>query len=125
MKDKLKDILFRLSIFGMLFVVPMVNSCGPQPQQTNTEHKGIKLEPSRFGNAQIEDVQIVNTRVLFDGSYRFNIYFVRFKFNGHYYIDNGDYMFHSPDCDCQSSTIEAPSLLSTPFGSSNSSLFDW
>ena len=38
------------------------------------------------------------------------IKFTRFKYNGHWYITTGgEYLFHSPDCDCQN----------------KSTLFDW
>ena len=128
MKDRVKDILFRLSIFGLLFVVPMVNGCGPQPQpqqQPQTETEGTRVVSKIGSESVIQDVQAVHFHAKDEGI-DFCVCFVRFKFNGHYYIAKDQHdgiLFHAPDCDCQNGDTGS-SLLSSPFGSS-SSMFDW
>lgn len=117
MKDRVKNILFRLSIFGLLFVVPMVNGCGPQPQQKQyptQETRKPAFEPQADNMATVEDAQLIHFHVG-TGMNHLCVRFVRFKFNGHYYIIKDEHdgiMFHSPDCICQN-------------GNSSSSMFDW
>lgn len=126
MRNRVKDILFRLSIFGLLFVVPMVNGCGPQPQHDRHSFQEINtrtFEPQQDNMATIENAQYIHYH-FGEGINSFCVKFVRFKFNGHYYImkDNSQgIMFHSPDCDCQNNT--SSSILTTPLNSS--SIFNW
>jgi hypothetical protein len=101
----------------------MVNSCGPQPQQYKIEGDKLTLISKIDKSSPIEDVELVHTHAIVSSN-SICINFVRFKYNGHYYISNGkEIMFHSPDCICQDSN-NGSSLLTTPIGSS-SSLFNW
>jgi hypothetical protein len=108
----------------MLFVVPIVNGCGAQPQQTEA-HNTI-VEPKTDNMGLLEDVQYVHYHIG-TGANQICLRFIRFKYNGHYYImkdQNEGIMFHSPDCDCLNSSVGASSLLTTPL-SNSSSLFEW
>lgn len=111
MKDKIKDILFRLSIFGMLFIVPIVNSCC-EAEASNTQATTTK----KVVIHDVEQVEIKGPALRF--------IFFKFHYDGHEYfcIPEGDnYMMHSPNCSCLKETkVESSSLFD-----SSSSLFNW
>lgn len=80
-------------------------SCGPVPSNTENDAKEGGITDGEFVHEHVSG-QCIR--------------FVRFKYNGHWYIDaEGGIMFHSPDCDCQNESNSSRLL------NNSSSIFDW
>ena len=107
-------------LIALVILTALFWSCEPVSEHS-PKSNDIRIDYRDKNSAQIEDAQVVYVHLI-SGGIRYYVQFVRFKFNGHYYITKeGDnaVMFHSPDCDCQSES----SSVSSSFGSS--SLFNW
>ena len=93
-------------VIVLTILIALFWSCGPAPSST---------EVSDAKEGKIIEGEFVHEHI--DGQC---IRFVRFKYNGHWYIDSeGGIMFHSPDCDCQDESSSSL-LFDKP-----SSIFDW